>query len=176
MCWHRRCQTLMYAERRANQACIVTYPFARDHVRMNGRACSGHGTVAADLVRPLSHSQYDIPPCAINAPDGIVIAALCYDDVHHRVGDASHIRMADGQNLYDKCQTPGVRQPVGPRSVSARMEGVSIMPPAAFAPVCADNRSLNTSRVRGLAMASEPGWLAPLACRKRPSPVMVARS
>jgi hypothetical protein len=65
MCWHRRGHTTTHAEPRAKQACTVTYPSARDHVRMNRRACTGHGTVAAGLVKPLCGAWDDIHLSAI---------------------------------------------------------------------------------------------------------------
>jgi hypothetical protein len=143
---------------------------------MNRRACSGHGPIAAGLVRPLCASWSDINQPAITAPDGIVISALCYDDFDHRVNDASRIRMLDGQHPDDKCQTLGVRQPVGQRSVGARMDGANITVFAAFTPVCDGNRSPDSSCVKASATASEPGWRAPLASRKPPSLVMSVRS
>jgi hypothetical protein len=77
MGWHRRGHTTTHAESCANRACTVTYPSARDHVRMNRRACSENGTIAAGHVRPLCASWYDIDLPAITAPDAIAIPALC---------------------------------------------------------------------------------------------------
>jgi hypothetical protein len=63
--------------------------------------------------------------------------------------------MTDTQNLYDKCQTVGALQPVGQRSVSARMDGANITVFAAFTPVYDANRSPNISGTRASATASE---------------------
>jgi hypothetical protein len=52
MRWQRRCQTTTHTKGHANRACTIMYPAARDHVRMNGWAWSGNGTIAASLPRP----------------------------------------------------------------------------------------------------------------------------
>jgi hypothetical protein len=90
--------------------------------------------------------------------------------------DRLYVELSDRRSDRQKCQTHGVIPRRGPKCVSDQVVDENFMLFADFGCVFDASRLVDTSGVRGSAMASGLSWLAPLGCREPPSPVMCARS